>query len=341
VTETAVPVASHRAARRLLVALICLILIDRAIPSRLGLLERARYETGGPFRFENSDLFSLGPLVSYLREHPQSERRRVVFLGNSVVFGYGLAPADAVPAAFERMRAGTRVFNAAINGCGSGSEYLIAKAMIDGIDHVYIQSTKDGELLMLPSLIPVDETDLKRFHLQAPNALEAALERQLSRVSNLYAYNYRMQAALFGTSTRQFLYLNKKQIIKTLLRLNRNDATPPPAAGEQAIAWRTPRTLDDRGLSKPGVQKALASLSPFAELARAHRKHITIVVYEPAAKPRDTTADALFNRMNGPYAEVVILTVPPELTYDQRHLTRAGAAAAARALAEYDARIAR
>jgi hypothetical protein len=45
--------------------------------------------------------------------------------------------------------------------------------------------------------------------------------------------------------------------------------------------------------------------------------------------------------MNAPYAEVVVVTVPAQSTYDALHFTRAGAAAAARALAEYDARIAR
>ncbi len=57
-----------RTARRLVLMVVWLLLFDLAVPPLLELAERRHYESTTAFRFENSDLFGLGPLVDYLLE---------------------------------------------------------------------------------------------------------------------------------------------------------------------------------------------------------------------------------------------------------------------------------
>ena len=95
------------------------------------------------FRFENSDLFALGPLVDYLRDHPRHQRRRVVFFGNSMIFGYFLTPAQAIPAQFQTLQPEARVYNAAVNGQEIGTSYLVGKAIVDSVDTIYVQVIGD------------------------------------------------------------------------------------------------------------------------------------------------------------------------------------------------------
>jgi hypothetical protein len=65
--------------RRLVFAVAALVVADRFEPALLRSLEEARYEDPAKdFRFGNSDLFGLGPLVAYLREHPHGRQRRVL-----------------------------------------------------------------------------------------------------------------------------------------------------------------------------------------------------------------------------------------------------------------------
>ena len=69
-----------RAVRRLAFAVAALVAADRFEPALLRSVEEARYEDPGKdFRFENSDLFGLGPLIAYLREHPRGRQPRVLF----------------------------------------------------------------------------------------------------------------------------------------------------------------------------------------------------------------------------------------------------------------------
>ena len=119
--------ARSRPARRLVFALVALVILDRLEPMVLRSLERTRYEDPArDFRFENSDLFALGPLVGYLRDHPRGPLRRVLFLGNSVMFGYELQASEALPARYQRLDTSAKVFNAGINGMATASSYLIA-----------------------------------------------------------------------------------------------------------------------------------------------------------------------------------------------------------------------
>ena len=88
------------------------------VPTLQQRVEHDWYENSQVFRFENSDLFALGPLVSYLRQHPRGERPRIAFFGDSVMFGYGLEASTTIPARFQELQPSKKTFNLALNGSG-------------------------------------------------------------------------------------------------------------------------------------------------------------------------------------------------------------------------------
>ncbi len=328
-----------RFTRRLAFAVLWLAVFDQFVPRLLRRVERERYEAGRVFRFENSDLFALGPLVSYLREHPQGKRRRVVFLGNSIIFGYGIAAAEAIPAQFQEQQPGTRVFNAAFNSAGLGSSYLIAKAIVEAVDGLVVLIGSPGTAHdMLPSLIPVEESDRRAFALRPPDPVERRLQ-SYADVWRLYAYRYRLQAALFSTSTRQYIYLHKRDLLRRLLAPTFSPPPPPPvpwSPSADSVAFRAPRSAsppDAEGRQQLRQNHQL--LCQFADLARSHRRPAVFVqVVDVSVELSDSEA-ADFNAMFAPFAEVVILEVPPSLRFGVMHVTPQGAHAAAAALSRH------
>ena len=153
--------------------------IDRFEPALLRAVEETRYERREPdFRFENSDLFGLGPLITDLREHPRGELRRVLFFGNSITYGYLLNAADAVPAHYQRLDTTAKVFNVGINGFDTGSSFLIAKAAVDSVDLVYsfVRATPAPTRFSRRSFPSRTEICLQ-FHFSAPNQTERILSR--------------------------------------------------------------------------------------------------------------------------------------------------------------------
>jgi hypothetical protein len=312
--------------RRLLLMVVWLIAIDQAIPPLLERLERRHYEGTKAFRFENSDLFALGPLVEYLRDHPRHQHRRVVFFGNSMLFGYLLKAEEAVPAQYQKLQPDARVYNAAVNGQELGTSYVVAKDILDSVDVLYVQVVGASANPMLGSLVPVDEADVRRFQLKTPDRVEARLESWLGRVWHLYALNYRLQAALFGTSTRVFIYAHKSDLLHAL----RGPQTWPPARGE--VTLRAPRKPGP--LSGEGEQQRIAN--DLAALARAHRKRVVFIEFEWTTQANDDQV-AAFNAANAPYAEAVIVHVPPGATFDGQHLVPEASAKVAAALIQHEA----
>lgn len=312
--------------RRLVMMVLWLVVFDQFVPPLLECLERRHYEGTTVFRFENSDLFALGPLVEYLREHPRHERRRVVFFGNSMIFGYFLKPEDAIPAQYQRLQPGTRVYNAAINGQEVGTGYLVGKDILDSVDVLYIQSAGVRANEMLPSLIPVDDADLRRFNLAPPDRIETRLQSWLGRVWKLYRYNYRLQAALFGTSTRVFVYMHKRD----LARLFRVPLLQPtsfaPVHGQ--VSLRAPRKA---GAVAPSIK------SDLAQLAHARGKRVVFIEFEWGTRVQDEAEVAAFNAAYAPLAETVIVHVPPEVTFDGMHATPAASAQIAEVLIRHEA----
>jgi len=319
-----------RTARRLVLTAVWLLLFDLAVPPLLELAERRHYESAAAFRFENSDLFGLGPLVDYLREHPRHERRRVVFFGNSMIFGYFLTPAQAIPAQFQRLQPEARVYNAAVNGQEIGTSYLVGKAMLDSVDVMYVQVVGDKANAMLPSLIRVDDADLRRFHLTAPNRIEARLQAWLGRVWRAYRLNYRMQAALFGTSTRVFLYMHKRDLARALRVRTLQPAPDSWAPISGHISLRAPHAAT--------MQVPPRSIkTDLAELARSRGKRVVFLEFEWRGGRVDDAEAGAFNAAYAPFAETVIVTVPPEVTFDGQHPVPAAAAQIAEALARHEA----
>jgi hypothetical protein len=320
-------------------AALWLALFDQLVPGLLHRAERERYEAGGVFRFESSDLFALGPLVSYLREHPHGDRRRVAFLGNSFVFGYGLTAEEAIPARFQRHRPDVRVFNVAFNSAELGSSYLIAKAIGDAVDCLFVlDRPQETAHDLLPSLIPVEEGDLRAFALAPPDRVERRLEA-VAGVWRLFASRYRLQSALLSTSTRQYLYLHKRDIARRLLAPIHSSPARPPAAwrpSHEGVRLRVPRSAaspDAEGRRRLRERHQL--LCRLADLARTHRKRTVFLRVDRVSYDLSDAEVADFNATFAPFGEVVILQVPPSLTYDGMHLTPQGAEAVATALSRY------
>lgn len=309
--------------------------VDGFVPPLLRSLEQARYESpDGDFRFENSDLFGVGPLVEYFREQPRGRLRRVLFFGNSITYGYLLPAADALPGHYQRLDRSAKVFNVGINGFTSGSSYLVAKAAIDAVDLVYVLRHGAGSAHpMLAKLVPVDDGDRARFGLSAPDPTE----RALARVANhwrLYRDAYRLQAALFGTSTRQYLYLNKGAFARTLVARLRAGQQEPVAAGagvriDVPVSERAPEARREAQLRAESPD-----LWRFGDLFASRRRHVVLLHIPNYSEPLTDDAIGAFNRVHAPYARVLVLHIPAPLTFDGQHLTSAGAASVARALWE-------
>jgi hypothetical protein len=306
-------------ARRLIVCVLCLAAFDRLVPALLQRAEHQRYESTAAFRFQNSDLFGLGPLVAYLREHPRGDRPRTMFLGNSVIFGYGLTPEEAVPGVFQRLHPDTQVFNAAINGFELGSNEVIAAAVETAIDRFYILrgSVKVEPRLGLMFPITIYDTRFER-----PNLLEERLQ-SLVGFWNLYTSTYRLQAAWFGTSTREYIHQ----------RLHRASARTFPSADGQILV-ASPRSavmpVAARQAERERHDRALWGLCRLVTSGPRRVVVLQIGAPEPGSDGDAEIAD--FNAACDPYARIVTLVIPPALMYDSRHLTPIGARRVAEAL---------
>ena len=331
----------NRYARRLAAAVVTLALLDPLVPGVVARAERVRYESVQSFRFENSDLFALGPIVEYFREHPKGEGPRVVFLGDSVVWGYWIRATETVPAQLQRLVPDERVFNFGINGFGAASDLLITKAIIDSVDTVYLFDMEQEVNPLLPSLIPITDPDLKRFHLDRPNQLESRL-RRWAGIWNLYRYSYRLQAAWFGMSTRLYVYLNKSQLARAPLRAIRREPPPgvPAAVAEgpvpPGVVVTAPRAAAPL-TEERAVQ--LATAYPwqwnFGTLIQVHGKEAVVVELDGHCVVESERDLADLNSAFNPAVQFVRLSVPKELRPDTTHFSPEGARAVAHALLSF------
>ena len=325
-----------RPARRLAVALLLLVAVDLVEPRVLSWLETARYEDPTTdFRFENSDLFGVSPLVDYLREHPRGRQPRVMFLGNSVTYGYALDVKEAVPAQFQQLLPSHKVFNVGVNAFEAGSAYLVAKAAIGSIDEAYLLSrTYPVANPLMAKLVDVEPADRVTFRLPPPpGALETTVAQALG-FWRLYRDSYRLQAALLGTSSRQFIYLNKSRFARALIAPLR--AQEAPATTRPAIEATTPLAL---AMPSPERVAALRQSGPplvwaFADLFASHGKTLVLLQLPGYAEwlPEADLAD--FNRIGYPHVRIVRLQIPTGWMFDNVHVTADGARAVASVLAQ-------
>lgn len=319
--------------RRLAFALVFLIIADQFEPAILRRLEHRRYEDRArDFRFVSSDFFALGPLIAYFRDHPRGDAPRVVFLGNSIVYGHFLSAAEALPAAFQRLDPSVKVFNLGINGFQAGSSFLVAKAAIDAVDLVYVLRHLEARAEpMLPRLIPVDEADRMRFQLARGRRADAWLSSAANHW-RLYRDTHRLQAALFGTSTQEYLYQNMGALARSSIARLRA-AGPGRDSSAQTVTTEAPASDAMPGPARHAqLRQRHPELWAFGDLFAARRKSV-VLLHIPGYSdelPLDAIAD--FNRVFAPHGQILILHIPPALTFDGRHLTRAGAAQLARVL---------
>ncbi len=329
-----------RGTRRLVIAACVLAAIDPLVPRLLRRLEASRYESGRVLRFENSDLFALGPTVAYMRDHQQGGRPRVVFFGNSIIWGYMLEASNAVPAQFQRAHPEVNVFNMAVNGFELGSSYLITKAIADSVHTVFVLVGGVSANPTLPRLIPIDDEDVRLFGLRSPDRVEQRLAA-LAGTWQLYALTYRLQAALLGTSTRQYVYLHKGELARRAIAPIYTPPAPPPLVWPRTtdrVQLRAPRAATPPGeAGRAALQRARALLWKFGELAASHRKRVVLIQIESASQDLDEAQIADFNAIFAPYAEVVLMSIPASLKYDGQHLTIQGSEEAAAALGRHEA----
>lgn len=328
---------ANRPVRRLLFAVAALAAIDPFVDPLVNRLEQSRYESAQLFRFENSDLFSLAPLDAYLREHPRGARPRVAFLGDSVVWGYFVEPTQTLPAQFQRVDPSVRVFNLAINGMATPNAYLIAKSILDSVDLFYLGDVGGPVNPALAGLVPVDDRDMERFRLPRPDRVEAALERSVG-FWRLYSQSYRLQSALFGTSTRLYLYLHKGDLVRRLRGVPAPNLTPAAIPDADRAAGRI--TVDDpRAPAMPSDERGIElnhryqMLWDFAHMVAGRHKRAVLIEFAGHSTAISPADRADLNALFSPYVNFVKLTVPRDLTVDEVHLSPLGCAAVAQVLA--------
>lgn len=339
-----------RYGRRLVLVVIWLAIFDQFVPAFQRRVEHDLYDGSEVYRFENSDLFPIGPLVSYLREHPERQRPRVAFFGTSVIFGFGLPARAALPARFQELEPGVRVLNAAVNGSQLGNAYLITKATIDSIDRVYVQLVGWTANPMLPSLIPVDDEDIRAFQLDRRSRLESGLQRVVG-LWRLYGASYRIQAATFGTSTKQYVYLHKGKLVRRVLfPAFRPAPEPPPEPVDASVEILAPRAPVPPGEQRRAeLRERYPVLWQMEELIQRHRKRAVFLLFAETnyigtgerrldlrrGLSEQDVAD--LNAAFAPYGEVMRLRFSAaKMTSDGVHLTPGGAQRVAEALVRHE-----
>jgi hypothetical protein len=325
-----------RLVRRLLLAVLWLAAIDQAVPRALRQLEYSRYEAGRFFRFANSDVFALAPLVAYLREHPKGERPRRAFFGDSMIFGYLLDEADSIPAEYQTLVPSDRVLSFAINGFPIEASYLTAKAVVDTVDTLFVllsahRADNASELSRVARLIPVASDDIVAFDLPAPDETERRLAVIASRW-RLYSASYRLQAAMFGASSRHYI---RGLMARSHTRVVRGQgAAAGPRVNMSVPAASTPPTAE----RIVALRTRHPLLWKFGDLIAAHGKRGVLFQVAGRSEPVPESELADFNAVFGPRVTVVTLRIPSQLTYDGMHLTPAGARSFAEALRELTSR---
>lgn len=335
-------VRTSRAGRRLILVVAWVVLFDQFVPTLQRTLEYEHYEQGEVLRFENSDLFALGPLVAYMREHPRGERPRVIFFGNSVIFGYGLDAETAIPARYQEVEPDARVFNAAVNGFELGNSYLMVKALAGSIDRAYVLLQGRNVDPALPRMIPVEDEDLRAFGLTRPSGIEPRLQEAVSRYWQLYGATYRLQSALFGGATRQYLYFNKGKLARAAVSYVGTGQLPmarPPIPDDtvpqcdirapRAATHPSPQRLEE-------LRQLVPVLVQFEQFVSAERLRTVFLRYNDFGGSVTDEDVADLNAAFAPYGEIVHLDCPRSLTHDGQHFNVDGARRFAEALRRHE-----
>ncbi len=331
----------NRHIRVLLFAICFLALADTLVVPTVNRLEAIRYETDTFMRFVASDVFELAPIVSYLQEHPAGPRPRVVFFGNSIVWGYRQSASETVPAEFQRLVPQMKVFNFGVNGFETGSIYLTTKAIIDSLDVICMFHNGSNALPLLANVITLSPEDASRFGLPSRDPIEHSME-ELMGVWKLYRYSYRLQASLLGASTRRFVIEQLKNVARgNVASSRRMDAAQAPEAGS-FVAQNPSGVWIETGQSPTlpsadrvhELKEKHSLLWDYAQLIKDRHKQGLIVEFY-AKNPLDPADRSDLNAYFSPNVRFVRLHVHRHLLQgDALHFTYDGARAVARAILE-------
>jgi len=330
--------AARSVCRRFGVCLLVLLAVDQAVPALLRRAEARHYESDAPLRFKSFDLFPLGPLTDYLREHPVGPMPRTGFFGNSVMWGYLLDGPQTISCAFARLAPEARVLDFSAAGFQGASSYLIAKRVVDDLDAFYIyidKRTDHGDTHpLLPKVIAISEADAAAFGLKVAGPGRRALDR-LAGVWKLRRDSYRLQAAWFGTSTQQAIRLWAEALFNRLKAPADRGAAVGVAPREQA-RWHAPA---DAAPISDEERARLAAAHPvvwrFAQLLAEHHRP---GVFFQFAGPTQPIAEAELPAFNAAFDGITIatLTMPAGWYQDDGvHVTAKGAEGIARALRDH------
>jgi hypothetical protein len=186
---------------------------------------------------------------------------------------------------------------------------------------------------LLASLVPVDADDLRAFHLQSPDRVETRLQ-SIFAIWRLYASTYRLQAAIFGTSTRQYVHRRGDAVRRVVAPDGRPAATAAISSlggSIQLTRWRS--ATPPAGERRAELRRRDELLWNFAELVYRHRKRaVFLQIGSPATDAIGESEIADFNGAFEPFVEIVGLTIPPSLRFDAQHLTAEGSRRVAEAL---------
>jgi hypothetical protein len=176
---------------------------------------------------------------------------------------------------------------------------------------------------------------MRSFNLPPPDRVELALERSIGWW-HLYRSSYRLQAALFGSSTRQYIYLHKGELAR-LAVAGAATASLQERASNAAIELNAPVAT---GTVSPDAVRSFERSDGlpwrFGSLAREHGKRAVLLHFDGYSPTMAAGEIAAFNRVFAPRAEIVVLRIPPAMTFDGLHLTADGSKALADALLRHE-----
>ncbi|MDD5431429.1 MAG: hypothetical protein PHO70_00355 [Candidatus Omnitrophica bacterium] len=332
-------IKERRCLRRIIFTILILAVIDIYVLTFVKKIEN-RYETSGTmFRFENNDFFGIAPLVDYLKENKIGKKSRIVFFGNSVMFGYQLGANDTIAAKFENIAGSNyKCFNLGINGLGEENAYIILKNLIDSVDLVIVLHSPSGKVPIqgLYQHLDIDDEDAAFFKI---NNKESIINKRLSyyvgKIWKLSKYSHRIQNGLFQTSTKNYLYLHKADLFSFLSAKKSSGLLPFDSDScEDLIVNRHIPELKDYKLTKAdsgsiNLNETEAALyKKFFKLASLKRKKIFFFGLDHYA-PYNKKELSEYNRLFGPSLVFMNLESTESFTFDKTHLTTKGSCAVA------------
>lgn len=263
-----------------------------------------------------------------------------MFLGDSVLWGYKLAPSDAATTILGARFPNNRVLNLSFEGGSSVNSYFMLRylesrgirpALVvfninskesNRLDSAYKRLHPSLEAVVLPLL---DETDRKRIDLQKPKGTAGRLQAYVERIWRLYRYRTDLREALFGaddaaTALNQFL-ANRTGATVREAKLHR--PTADRFLGTYDLAPLRNDNVDFIYLRKLGALLKDLKIPAIAILTPTNHKLLSDYIDAPAYTDRLRQAAAPL-RKDGITVLDLDATITPAEFLDNDHLTVEG-----------------